>query len=187
MTSRISASLPIGYTNAPPLRTIDGDDLVASPTHELVRRKSTGLLQQFLVIAESADTQASVLRFSKKWGLLQLCRHGLPAWHSLRRPCAAADSVQGYKKFAVSLDAMLRIGLELNNRRCGTRTDWQLANEGLSPPDFEPWSDDDREVFQGCLPLARSHFQVLMRRLTCVADLTVRFYWKDQGWGIDFD
>lgn len=187
MTSDQTRSVAIGYTNAPRLGRVNGEDLIPGRAPWLVRRGSSRLLDQFIRIAESAQTNHAVTIFANRWGLLQLCEHGLPCWHNSRTQCQAADSVESYKTFAVSLDAMLRIGLELNRRRCGADTDWQLANGGLSAPDFQPWSNEERHDFQSNLGTARLHFQILMRRLARVAGLTLRFYWNDRGWAIDFD
>jgi hypothetical protein len=98
-----------------------------------------------------------------------------------------ADSAEGYRTFALCLDALLRIGRELSDGRTGDDCDWELADSILCGPDFPPREKTLRDLFRKHLSDSRTQFQIMMRRLTEIARLQPRFQWDGKAWAIDFD
>ena len=182
---RSQSSLPVGAIWALPFSRVDGNKLRARRAVPQSRpRAPQNLLDRFCKIAEAPDTERAAIKFVSRWGLLGLCEHGLPASHGCGK---VSDTIDAYKAFATCLDAMARVGSELNQGNVGTNLDWELADSVLCGPDFPPWSSEMRRRTLGDLALARSHFQTLMRRLTDVTHLRPRFCWSGGSWAIDFD
>jgi hypothetical protein len=151
-------------------------------------RPRSDLLIQFCRIAESPNTEKAATAFVKRWGLLGLCEHGLPTIHNQK--CAVPDdSASGYKKFAVCLDALGRIGLDLGTGRPGTDLDWELAEQALFAEDFAVPSPAERATYKNDIDTAREKFATLIGRLTVLTQLHPRLHWdrKASAWAIDFD
>jgi hypothetical protein len=180
-----AASLPVGYTWAPQFDHVAAGRIVHLRGSQIKRKSSQQLLTQFCGISQSGDAAAATVRFTKRWGLVGLCTHGLPARHGAG--CAPSDGVDGYRTFSLAIDALQRIAMELSQGRSGEDTDWELADAILSGPDFPGWSELEREVFLSSTTLARVQFQILMRRLVEISGLVPRLNWKDGAWAIDFD
>jgi hypothetical protein len=180
-----AASLPVGYIWAPRFDRLEAGRLVHLRGSQIKRKFSQQFLTQFCGISQSRDAVVATVKFARRWGLVGLCTHGLPARH--RSGCAPSDRVDGYRTFSLAVDALQRIAMELSQGRPGEDTDWELADSILSGPDFPAWSALQREAFLSSTPLARDHFQTLMRRLVEISGLVPRLNWKDGAWAIDFD
>jgi hypothetical protein len=149
-------------------------------------RPRADLLARFLRIAEAADTSKAAIAFSKRWGRLELCEHGLP-WKHCSNP---ADGVDSYMQFSRCLEALGRIGLELKAGRSGGDVDWEIVEQIFAAgDDYELLSKEERAAFRGKPREARANFVNLMDRLIFLSDLRPRLQWdkKTQTWAIDFD
>ena len=59
---------------------IERDKLLYNPMEQSgVAKDAAGMLDAFLNLANSDD--AEIVRYAKKWGVLGLCQHNLPADH----------------------------------------------------------------------------------------------------------
>jgi|ERR1035438_571663 hypothetical protein len=149
MSERANSTPPVGYVWAPKLARIEDGVLFAAQLRESTarrpapalrhqlrdirvwRRPDRSLLEQFCRMAESGNLTRSVTAFAKKWGLFQLCEpHSLPAGHD-GASCSARDTVEGYWKFAVGLNALLKLGKDISARRWSSISDWQEADRLL--------------------------------------------------------
>lgn len=175
-------SLPLGRTWAPSFAKLTGDRLIEAHRNPKVMRPSPALLQQFIRIAEAADADAAVTRFARKWGLVGLCKHGLPSQHNFDCLCKQEDSVSAYHRFARTLEAVLCVGLELSAGRPGEDTDWELLAQGLSSKDFPVWPP----VFRKRIQDARTCFRGLIDRLILISGLIPQLCWKGDSWSVDF-
>lgn len=177
-------SLPVGSIWAPRFERAENGRIYAGAPR--AKRAPRDLLSRFCRIAEAEDGDATAISFARHWGTLGLCRHGIPAGHS---PACndTADSTDGYRTFALCLDALLRIGRELNAGRTGDEWDWELADSILYGSDFPPGDKALRGIFRKYLRDSRIEFQAMMRRLTTIARLQPRLRWDDKAWAIDFD
>ncbi len=76
-----TGSVTEGWVSAPQKIAVqNGALLSAGPSRR--RRISSEILEDFLDVGRAANSEAAVLRFAKRYGTLQLCRHGLPMFHS---------------------------------------------------------------------------------------------------------
>lgn len=191
-----TASLPIGSVWAPRLERAENGRLHADTSAPwLKKRAPLDLLDRFIRIAEapasrrleeSKRVETAATRFASQWGLLQLCEHGLPIGHA--PGCnAAVDEIEHYKQFALCLEALRRIGLEISNAGTGDDIDWELADVILCGPDFPPRPKELRDLFRKYLKESRAEFQTLMRLLVERCRLQPRFQWDGTAWSIDFD
>ena len=123
----ISRTVPLGRVFAPALAEVLNGSIVGD-AERIMRKTAPDLLERFRYIAEAPDTDAAVVNFAKRWGMLSLCEHGLPCGHRMPR-CkpSTSESFNDWKKLAVFFESMCRIGIELNRGRCGEKTDWQVA------------------------------------------------------------
>lgn len=179
--------MPLGSISAPPLRGIDrGGYYIKGIRPEKQRRPNAHLLTQFLRIAESANADKAAAAFTNRWGLLGLCEHGLPVIHS--RQCGfPEDDASSYQKFALRLDALRRIGLQLNAGKLGEPLDWELAEESLF--DDSRSAAIDQAAQEGTIAGAREYYAALIDRLVFLTQLAPRLRWDRpaKGWAIDFD
>jgi len=113
------------------------------------------MLERFVALADQSPDR--FVAFAQKWGLLDLCRHGLPSSHvtfspqddndpqSEARYCSAhdGDSIVDWQLWASSAQAAVRISRRLHMGTCGEERDWIcLLGEGwqkrFSNPDQTP-------------------------------------------------
>ena len=184
MTER-QPSLPVGFTWAPRLEGIrDGQLNEGVPW--IKRRAPRELLTRFINIAESPDTERAVRMFTRKWGLLGLCGHGVPRSHN--PACdSAPETVDAYKSFSLCLASLRRVGLDINAGSVGNDLDWELADTVLCAGNFPPWDAAMRSLIRSSNATARNSFQTLMRVLVTVSSVQPRFCWTGNAWSIDFD
>ena len=199
-----SKTFSLAHVCAPSLAEV----LVSSITAgAMVRRKAApDLLERFCRIAEAPDTNAAVVAFARRWGVLGLCEHGLPYGHvrffepmfggSSRRltildpyqgtdprSCLpGAELFQHWKELAVRFYSMLRVGFDLNRGKIGSDLDWELAS---TDPDFLGWKE--QVGYLSSIEEARLQYAALVRRLIQMSQLEPRFHWRDRVWNIDMD
>jgi hypothetical protein len=157
------------------------------------------LLERFCRIADAPDTEAAVVAFAKRWGLLGLCRHGLPPYHRRdssfspitgvrlnRDYCKVTlkESFQHWVNFARRFDSMRRIGLDLNRGKPGDNSDWELA---LADADCPPRDVDlfFRNRRPARVDVARSRYSTLMSRLMLMSHLHPIFQYRNGVWNLD--
>jgi len=192
--AQVVASLPVGSTWAPRMARANGGRLYADAKQWVKKRAPLNLLDRFLAIVESPDSDASIIKFASQWGLLGLCKHGLPIGHNAGRnedpanpQCKeAVDKIDDYRQFAEALYILRALAMEISNGQSGIDSDWERADSILCGPDFPPRTAEQR-VFRKAIALARTEFQIMMRRLIEMSRLQPRFQWDGVGWAIDFD
>jgi hypothetical protein len=59
----------------------EGEVLVVHWGDDVRRTQRPGLLDEFMALGEARDA-ATFARFASRWGVLEVCRHGLPIWHA---------------------------------------------------------------------------------------------------------
>jgi hypothetical protein len=92
-------------------------------------RPANGLLEGFFELAEAPDEK--IRAFAEKWGILEICEHGLPSGHA-PRPCRAlafdtGEPVSVWRQLAAELSALAKISNRLINGKCGEADDWVIA------------------------------------------------------------
>lgn len=182
-------SVPIGQIWAPRFAgTGEGDRLEVELSKRSKRTAPPDLLARFCAISEAPNTQAAVISFAKKWGMLGLCRHGRPLGHTRSRCQARAfETAEAWKEMALCLDSMRRIGQALNRGETGDDLDWQLADGWLSGSKFTPWDELYREATRGSVDSARTGFMTLARKLIQICSVQPRFHWSRGVWNLDMD
>lgn len=181
-----------GEVYAPPVRSAEGDYLVFHAGERKKHRTTRGLLSTFIELEGASD--ADVVRFCRRWGVLGLCPHGLPSGGhrcgehlaDSQDPAIHKESIAGVMRFAGAFAALLRIAAEISQQRPGSVEDWEMANKVISGPDFPPW-DVALIVFH--VDVARLHLQILMRVLIHISNVQPRFFWNrsSSSWQIDMD
>ena len=91
----IDRQVAMGEWSVPPTVELEGDSLVWSPLRGNVIvvqfcRSSPGLLGEFIALVNAGDV--AIRDFARKWGVLEVCEHGLPGeepvlWMSDHRRC----------------------------------------------------------------------------------------------------
>ena len=110
-------------------------------------RPGAGMVDSFVRLHESPD--AAIVQFARRWGTLNLCKHGLPFFHRItndvfpdgplsppNRECPVlkkstsvwAEPLSVWRKLSAVAHAILSIGAELNQNRIGGGNDWAIAN-----------------------------------------------------------
>ena len=184
----IAPPIPVGKLLGPRLARIDKDGtLVAEGVERIWRRTSPAMLKQFCALANAENARRAVAAFAKRYPLLSLCDHGLPAWHDDGK-CAVHDTVDGYRRLALCLNAILTLGINLGSGKRGEVLDWELADRGLCA-NFLPHAPEDHIMTTKFIAVARTTFMGLMRRLVQVSGVVPRFHWDSSSgsWAIDFD
>lgn len=159
------------------------------------RRVDQSLLDDFLDLAEASDE--AIYRFSRKWGVLGLCKHGLPWKHSdacIRTAPSfpghlAAEKTDHWRTMAGAFKALVAISAELNQGRSGAVEDWMFVERRLSGPDSPPTDGRELRLALRNRRLARIMLMAIMRRLIWMADITIRlgWNWASNAWELSLD
>ena len=93
--------------------------------------------QKFVHFSCTLTKEADYERFANRWGVLELCLHGLPATHSFPfcRP-TQSEPLSIWRHFAERFRAILRIAAALHQESSGTADDWQTIYENSEIPDW---------------------------------------------------
>ncbi len=182
MTKPLGTSQPLGDVFSPKFSHLENEVLIPDGVERTRRRPNQSMLSQFCTIAVSPNVSRSVQAFAKRWGLLQLCIHGLPT--TGHHECRPHDTIDGYWKFAGCLSSLCNLGRSLAIGTCGELNDWKYAHSGLTDERF-----DESRTFMKHVTLARTTFQGLIRMLVEVSGVIPRLHWdqKSRTWAIDFD
>jgi len=104
-------------------------------------RASDGLLDEFLSLADD-QTGEAILRFARRWGVLEVCEHGRPPRHGDRnseptrclprgaigRGEAWALLASPWRSLSAAARALLRIAVAVEAGEPGSPADWRLAD-----------------------------------------------------------
>jgi hypothetical protein len=129
-----------GVVLVPDKTELENDCLVWNPSGKFSEKTpDKDLIVQFsnLALTESLG----ILRFARKWGVLGICVHGLPASHNSELPfttqaecppCtpSGSESIELWRRFARIARAMLSIATQLHNVRRGNENDWLVLLQG---------------------------------------------------------
>lgn len=140
----------------------------------LSKAPSPRILDQFLLLKEANGE--TIFSFARRWGVLDLCKHGLPYTHDLEKrkwgiprrwtcgPTRIPDprfgafshcgfeTLEEWRAWARRADAILKIAANLHANRRGRQRDWDVVanwhGEGLP----RPMKDDgiDAEWYKLC-------------------------------------
>ena len=168
-------------------------------THD--RKYSRGMLRELL---EAKDSPMLITRFCEKWGVLGVCKHGLPRIHTQRcwwrKPFRTSmvkgftrneykESFQSIQQFANGIESLMRIGAEISQGREGIIEDWQTAQTWLTRwqhPDSEDEDLSNPKNFN--LKTRRLYLEIYLNRLIDESQLRPRVYWPDGiSWRIEMD
>jgi len=122
---------------APAYVRLDGDRLVwswfdpADAAKRPTEADPKGMLDGFIKIRDGAG----VLRFARRYGVLGICEHGLPASHNPPGQCyplgwdglGACEPVDRWLHFAGQARAMVAIAAHLRQDKPGTADDWRAV------------------------------------------------------------
>jgi hypothetical protein len=187
--------MKVGLVWAQAVTAVEGDFLVYAMGRMVKHNAARGLLRELLAAAESPE---GIVRFCRRWGVLPLCEHGIPARHGCAIQPWRTEIIDGIEiaygrqaiawaqTFATALESVLRIGVEMSAGRPGRSDDWDTANRIISGPDFGTWQEHPSKLG---IEVARLHLQILLRRLIEICDIRPRFFWNKatQSWQIDLD
>lgn len=138
---------PLAYTTLPVPRKVetDGDRIVwRGPFDE--HESADDVLDRFLRLDAAATSAADVRDFASRFGVLRLCKDGLPVshkpapWNSSpsylchERKVGEWDgyeSVEEWRTYARRIRAVLGIGARLHDGRLGDPADWKTLREPL--------------------------------------------------------
>jgi hypothetical protein len=146
------------------------------------------LLLVFIGLAEAQPEQ--ILRFASNWGPLGLCRHKLPATHSMvegvnkriqKTPCGfkRRESVEQWIVWARKFRAGLKLASSLHNGHHGEHADWALvfSDTGWAKQHYYfgkrymgYWNSDD-------LVVEKMWLEDLANYYLEISDVRLRFKW----------
>ena len=113
-----------------------------------VAERSEGMLSSFVGLATASDAKfrRQVIAFARRWGVLGLCRHGLPVRHPISPemlPLAelcdrwvrtgGAEPVRLWREYARQAGAVLNLAAALAVGATGEATDWEIALRPFPP------------------------------------------------------
>ena len=184
--------------HAPGFARLENGRLIPDWHRSIKRHTPPDLLKKFCAIVSAGDTEKSVVRFVRAWGMMLLCdEHSLPLGHSLscaQSECIAQhrhDSIQAYLDFALCLQTLLDVGLALSRedkpgksllREIGREGDWEMAAEILRTPALGPTMRFGFEMrIRGAI-LVR--FEELMQHLISACQIHPVLTRRDGSWNI---
>jgi hypothetical protein len=193
--------MKVGAIWAPPVARVEGEFLIYRLGDRAKRNASQGLLRGLL---DAKSSPEAIIRFCKRWGVLGLCEHGIPASHgscvsrrafhtemvsgvSGIKASYGRESIASVRRFAGALESLLRIGAEMSQGRRGAASEWANAEETICGPDFPMWDPSPSTVND--LDISRNFLQMLVRRLIEICRIVPRFFWNrdTKSWQIDLD
>jgi len=138
-----------------------GDMTIWDPRVEFTPKPAPrDLLARFVGLAEAPPEE--ILAFARRWGLLEICRHGRPAWHYPScRPCEDIapsgrtqwEPIGAWHRYARLAKELLEIAADLADGLQPPAARWQAVQSALEPENLqatcgerfdlldEPWLD----------------------------------------------
>jgi hypothetical protein len=160
--TKIDKPVQSGFSMVPKNIWIDGPGLLWDGTDFIYTPPGSGMLSRFVELCTASDDE--ILSYAKKWGVLGLCEHGLPASHN-KHPGGAQkwrvlgvaqqgivscmpvaltiggmiyfDSISQWRLWSRKAKAIWNIGQQTNGGRTGLSEDWNAI--GLWPDHALPW------------------------------------------------
>jgi hypothetical protein len=163
-----------------------------------------GLLCEFMNLADAPVE--TILAFARKWGVLEICRHGLPCTHNLRY----ADTFSGrwcfplsyndYKFFhepilywhfyARQMRALLNIAVRLKQGMPGLVEDWKVVNvAGLMRKSEVKVLGEElfAAIYGRTVEDDRLYVLKLLDRWLSMGDVRPNLVWDDEHCSVSFD
>jgi len=149
------------------------------------RYPGAGLLGEFLALSDPAVTDQAICDFASSYGMLGICRHGVPGHHgrydnsrgkktliwcvpSEGFGFSGSEPVAAWRQQARRMLALLRVSAAVASGTQGDRADWDLLG-GISQLQEQSW---------GSRPEGRrQRVETLLNAALTEADLRVRFEW----------
>jgi DNA-directed RNA polymerase subunit RPC12/RpoP len=112
------------------------------------------LLTDFVSLADTDDER--ILAFARRWGMLNICEHGLPIYHPWigerrRYPCDWLDvdgsrkvfwePLAAWRRYAAEARALIKLSRRLHRGRLGELHDWQEVPGVQGTAYWETWSE----------------------------------------------
>jgi len=165
-------------------------------TRSKAEQQGRGILDEFLLLSDAPNE--TILQYARTWGVLELCRHNLPACHEfslnkyLRFPAPlvepktwrtelppdprqcrplGCEPLATWRFLSRQAKALLNVAANLRWDRLGQREDWaQLLREGVTPAQsLDAHRSCARDVLEDWLSLGRVK--------PAIDDLTGRLTW----------
>lgn len=175
--------LRAGEYFAPEDLEVRGQDwLLWSPEAAKRVRPGTGTFQKFVELADAPTHE--ILKYARRWGVLEICEHGLPACHDGCVPLDLGkkfyDPVGVWRRFAALFRAMLNIAAQLHQGKPGRPEDWQIV---AGPP----LSLATAPLFQRRgLAVDRDKLVVALNVLLSIGRVRPVVTWREGKWAIEF-
>jgi hypothetical protein len=166
-------------------------------THQ--RKHSRGMLDDLL---QAKDSPFLIGKFCEKWGVLGLCKHGVPYRHDKRcwqiKPFRKTtvrgfvrsefrESIQSIQQFANGLGSLLSIGSELSQGREGSLEDWQRAADSIMRWDRNVEISDLSDRSSVNLDTRKLYFEVFLNKLIDDCQLRPRLFRDGHSWRMEMD
>jgi hypothetical protein len=140
-----------------------------------------GVLREFVALADGTD--ARILRFAKKHGVLEICGHWEPSHLDRRLPepyrCEPLrrEPLHVWRAYAGWASALLAVSADIHQGRPGSAEDWGA---------IENWVGLQRETYGGgrrapTPQLNRSFVSQAVGKWIYMGDLRVMFDWRDRS------
>lgn len=162
------------------------------------------LLIEFMNLADAPVE--TVLAFARKWGVLEICRHGLPCTHNLRYadtfsgrwcfPLAYTDAkffsepILYWHFYAKQMRALLNIAVRLKQGVPGLVEDWKVVQASglMRKPEVEVLGGELFAAIYGrTVEDDRLFVLKLLDRWLSIGDVRPNLVWDDEHCSVSFD
>lgn len=160
-----------------------------------------GLLMEFMRLVDAQPE--TILAFARKWGVLEICKHGLPSTHNCRKaitlsgrwcqPLSYTDfenymePIPYWHFYAKQMWAMLKIASQLKQGKTGLAEDWKI----LLDPGLLGYPRDKVDLF---LPFFGQTvaddiigIRKMLDRWLSMGDVRPNLVWDEEGCFVSFD
>jgi hypothetical protein len=187
----IERALPGDLWVVPGFIEITGDCLIYHDWERQGReiRPGRGMLVDFLKL--HAATDKDILDYARKWGVLHICKHGLPHTHSLSYETDSTPSmcqwqadlgeagheknyrepIERWRLFSQHFLAAMRVARTLQNDRSASVEDWALLFPNVSRDGVAAWKPH--------VAGERRQFARVLNGLISLAGIRPSFEWRD--------
>jgi hypothetical protein len=135
-----------------------------------------GMFERFLDLRTGHDS--AILRFAKRFGVLQICEHDLPATHDsncrpLGFPHTPWEPLSSWRFFSSQAFLLLKIANRLHQGKSGLQADWDAAFS-RSKRKLPRWDDTALS-----LEVQRHHIADSVNEWLQLAGVHPRLWWSD--------
>jgi hypothetical protein len=139
-----------------PVVDLDGERLIWKDATVPSRyaRPSAGLLERFIGLGDAPS--GAIRDYARRWGVLRICDHGLPATHNPQpvpvktgpitwcRPVGWRqgipwDPLEAWRRYARQMRALLNIGARVHESQPGRLADWEVLYPRSQELPGRPW------------------------------------------------